>query len=108
MLLGAVEFSGIGLLVASRARTLESVSGLMNLVMLPMWTLSGVFFSYDRFPEMVQPLIRLLPLTPLIDALRKVMLEGATLSMLGPEILIMSIWAIVCFSLALKIVRWTD
>ncbi|MEE2825111.1 MAG: ABC transporter permease [Planctomycetota bacterium] len=108
VLLGAVEFSGIGLLVASRARTLESVSGLMNLVMLPMWTLSGVFFSYDRFPEAVQPLIRLLPLTPLIDALRKVMLEGATLNMLGPEILIMSLWAIVCFSLALKIFRWTD
>jgi len=108
VLLGAVQFSGIGLLVASRARTLESVSGLMNLVMLPMWTLSGVFFSYDRFPEVVQPFIRLLPLTPLIDALRKVMLEGATLSMLGPELLIMSLWTVVCFGLALKIFRWTD
>lgn len=108
VLLGAVEFSGIGLLVASRARTLESVSGLMNLVMLPMWTLSGIFFSYDRFPESVQPIIKLLPLTPLIDALRKVMLEGATLAMLGSELLIMSLWAAVCFITALKIFRWTD
>ncbi|MCH2177617.1 MAG: ABC transporter permease [Mariniblastus sp.] len=108
VLLGAVEFSGIGLLVASRARTLESVSGLMNLVMLPMWTLSGIFFSYDRFPEAVQPVIKLLPLTPLIDALRKVMLEGVTLAMLVPELLIMSCWAAACFVVALKIFRWTD
>ncbi len=108
VLLGAVEFSGIGLLVASRARTLESVSGLMNLVMLPMWTLSGIFFSYDRFPAVAQPIIKLLPLTPLIDALRKVMLEGATLTMLGSELLIMSLWSVACFGVALKIFRWTD
>jgi ABC-type polysaccharide/polyol phosphate export permease len=76
ILLGAFTFAGIGLLVASRARTLEAVSGLMNLVMLPMWILSGIFFSSERFPEATQPFINLLPLTPLIDALRAVMLEG--------------------------------
>ncbi len=73
ILLGAVQFAGIGLLVGSRVRTLESASGLMNLVMLPMWTLSGVFFSYERFPEQVLPYIRLLPLTALNDALRAIM-----------------------------------
>ncbi len=108
VLLGALEFSGIGLLVASRAKTLESVSGLMNLTMLPMWTLSGIFFSYERFPEVVQPVIRLLPLTPLIDALRAVMLEGASLISQWPEVLTMSVWALASFTLALLWFRWSD
>ena len=108
ILLGAFEFSGIGLLVASRARTLESVSGLMNLTMLPMWVLSGIFFSYERFPEAVQPLIRLLPLTPLIDALRKVMQEGEPLAGVVPEMGVMSVWMIVTFVVALRIFRWSD
>ncbi len=106
--LGAIQFSGIGLLVASRAKTLESVSGLMNLIMLPMWTLCGIFFSYERFPDLMQPVIKWLPLTPLIDALRAVMLEGSTLVDLWPEIAIMSLWGIACFSLALCWFRWTD
>ena len=80
ILLGAFSFAGLGLLVASRAKTIEAVSGLMNLVMLPMWVLSGIFFSSERFPELLQPFIQALPLTALIDALRAVMLEGATLA----------------------------
>ena len=108
VLLGALEFSGIGLLVASRAKTLESVSGLMNLTMLPMWTLCGIFFSYERFPEMVQPAIQLLPLTPLIDSLRAVMLEGASLTTQWPEIMVMSRWGLASFCLALFWFRWTD
>ena len=106
--LGAIEFSGIGLLIAARAKTLESVSGLMNLVMLPMWTLSGIFFSYERFPEVVQPIIKVLPLTPLIDSLRAVMLEGASLFSQWPEILIMSLWAALTFAIALAVFRWSD
>ena len=51
----------MGLLTASRAQKIESVSGLMNLVMMPMWIFSGVFFSYERFPAMLQPFIKLLP-----------------------------------------------
>ncbi len=108
VLLGAIEFSGVGLLVASRAKTLETVSGLMNLVMLPMWTLSGIFFSYERFPAVVQPAIKLLPLTPLNDALRAVMLEGAPLISQWPEILIMLGWATISFSIALRVFRWND
>jgi ABC-type multidrug transport system permease subunit len=107
LLLGALEFSGIGLLVASRANTLETVSGLMNLVMLPMWIVSGIFFSRERFPDVVQPLIQLLPLTPLIDALRSVMLDGASLIDLSGEITIMTVWLVVTFSLALRLFRWS-
>lgn len=106
VLLGAFEFAGIGLLVACRAQTLETVSGLMNLVMLPMWIASGVFYSIERFPEAVHPLLKALPLTPLIDALRGVMQDGASLASLGPELGIMTAWGIVTFVLALRWFRW--
>lgn len=105
--LGGWTFCGIGLLVATRARTLESASGWMNLVMLPMYVLSGIFFSSERFPEAVQPLIRLLPLTALIDALRTVMLEGAGLGGLGAEIAVLLAWSVGSFWLALRLFRWS-
>jgi ABC-type multidrug transport system permease subunit len=107
ILVGALTFSGIGLLVASRARTLEAVSGLMNLVMLPMWVLSGIFFSSERFPEAAQPFIKALPLTPLIDALRSVSLEGASLASQWPELSILAAWGVGSFALALRWFRWT-
>jgi ABC-type polysaccharide/polyol phosphate export permease len=106
ILLGAITFSGIGLLVASRAKTLEAVSGLMNLTMLPMWILSGVFFSPDRFPEAAQPFIQALPLTPLIDALRNVSLEGAGLESQWRQIAILATWSAGSFFLALRWFRW--
>jgi ABC-type polysaccharide/polyol phosphate export permease len=107
IVLGAVTFAGLGLLVASRARTLESVSGLMNLVMLPMWLLSGIFFSSERFPEAARPYIKALPLTPLNDAFRAVMLEGASLTGLGLELTILGGYAVVSFALALWWFRWS-
>jgi ABC-type multidrug transport system permease subunit len=107
ILLGAFTFAGIGLLVASRVRTIEAVSGLMNLVMLPMWVLSGIFFSSERFPDAAQPFIKLLPLTPLNQALRGVMLEGESLASQATEIGILAAWGCVTFFLALRWFRWT-
>jgi len=104
--LGAFSFGGLGLLVASRAKTVEAVSGLMNLVMLPMWILSGTFFSYARFPEVIQPYVRLLPLTALNDALREVMIDGASLARLGSPVAIVAAWGVVSFVVALRIFRW--
>jgi len=104
--LGALAFAGLGLLVASRARTIEAVSGLMNLVMLPMWILSGTFFSYARFPQAMQPLVRALPLTALNDALRAVMIDGAALGQLATPLLIVAGWGVVSFGIALRIFRW--
>ena len=106
--LGAMEFAAIGLVVGSRAQTLETASGLMNLVMLPMWTLCGAFFSYERFPELFHPLIKLLPLTPIIDSLRGVMMEGESLLQQWPEILVMVAWTVIPFTIALAIFRWRD
>lgn len=106
ILLGAISFAGLGLLIACRAKTLETVSGLMNLVMLPMWVLSGIFFSRERFPEFLQPAIRLLPLTALNDALRGVMLEGTGLFSLAHETIVLVLWGAVSFVVALRFFRW--
>jgi ABC-2 type transport system permease protein len=105
-LVGAACFGGIGLLVAARPRTVEAVSGWMNLVMLPMWLLSGTFFSYERFPDVVQPAIRALPLTALNDGLRAVMNDGAPLFTTAPQLLVMGLWGVVSFAVCLRIFRW--
>jgi len=106
ILVGAFTFAGIGLLVASRAKTLETASGLMNLTMLPMWLLSGIFFSPDRFPQAVQPVIKALPLTPLIEGLRAVMLEGASLDSQSLNLVILLVWGALTFVLGIKWFRW--
>jgi ABC-2 type transport system permease protein len=104
--LTSLAFSALGLLVASRATTMEAASGLMNLVMLPMWILSGVFFSATRFPSVIQPVVRALPLTAAIDALRGNMLQGTNLGQLTPQIGILIAWLIVPFVISLRIFRW--
>jgi ABC transporter DrrB family efflux protein len=104
--LGATSFAGIGLLVAARAKTLEAVSGGLNLLMLPMWLASGVFFSRERYPEWLQPLLRAMPLSPLVDALRGVMLEGLPLAGVWPEIATVAAWGGVAFVVAIRIFRW--
>jgi ABC-type multidrug transport system permease subunit len=105
-MLGGFTFSGIGLLVAARPTTIEGVSGLMNLVMLPMWLLSGTFFSSERFPQVLQPFIQALPLTAINNVLRAVMNEGAALSSNWIPIAVMFAWCVVSFVVALKIFKW--
>jgi ABC-type multidrug transport system permease subunit len=105
-LLSALSFSAIGLLISSRAKTVEGVSGLMNFVMLPMWIFSGVFFSSSNFPRIVQPIIKALPLTAVNDALRANMLEGTQITALGIEMAVIVAWLTVSFVLALKLFRW--
>ena len=104
--LASMSFSALGLLIASRARTIEAASGLMNVVMMPMWIVSGVFFSAQRFPDFIQPVIKALPLTAAIDALRMNMLQGAGLGQVGSQMLVLGVWLVVCFALALKLFRW--
>jgi ABC-type polysaccharide/polyol phosphate export permease len=105
-LISALAFGAIGLLIASRAKTVEGVSGLMNFVMLPMWIFSGVFFSSSNFPRIVQPVIKALPLTAVNDALRANLLEGTKITALGVEMAVILAWLVVSFVLALKFFRW--
>jgi ABC-2 type transport system permease protein len=104
--IGAISFGGLGLLTASRAQKIESVSGLINLVMMPMWIFSGVFFSYERFPRVIQPLIKALPLTALNDALRAIILQGASLPSQWSQLVVLALWGGISFVLALKWFRW--
>lgn len=106
VLLGGFTFSGIGLLVAARPTTIEGVSGLMNFIMLPMWLLSGTFFSSERFPQILQPFIKALPLTAINTLLRAVMNEGAPLWANWIHISILLAWLLISFVVALKIFRW--
>jgi ABC-type multidrug transport system permease subunit len=106
LLLGALTFSGVGLLVAARPKTIEGVSGLMNLVMMPMWLLSGTFFSSARFPEIFQPFIKALPLTALNDSLRAVMNDGASITTSWLAVSVLLAWCVISFIVALKIFRW--
>jgi ABC-2 type transport system permease protein len=105
-LLASLSFSALGLLLASRARTIEAASGLMNLVMMPMWIASGVFFSSQKFPDVMQPFIKVLPLTAVINALRANMLQGANLAQMAPQVGIITFWLVICFALALRLFRW--
>ena len=105
-LVGALAFTAIGLLAASRPRTFEGMSGILNLLMLPMWILSGVFFSAANFPDALQPFIQALPLTALNDALRAVVLEGAAVRDISGELLLLGAWTVVPFSLAMPLFRW--
>jgi ABC-2 type transport system permease protein len=102
----SLVFSALGLLAASRAKTMEAVSGLMNLVMLPMWILSGVFFSASRFPALIQPVVRALPLTAAIDAMRGNMLQGMNLGQMIIPVATLLAWFVVPFAVSLRIFRW--
>jgi len=104
--LTSMAFSALGLLISSRARTMEAASGLMNLVMLPMWILSGVFFSASRFPVAIQPFVRALPLTAANEAFRANMLQGVAITQLIPQVGILLAWLIVPFAVSMKIFRW--
>lgn len=105
-LIAAVSFAGIGVLSVARVKTIEGASGMINVATIPVWLGSGVFFSYERFPDVVQPVLRALPLTPLNDALRDIMLDGAGLMAVLPELGIILAWGIVSFAVALRVFRW--
>jgi ABC-2 type transport system permease protein len=105
-LLGAMTFSGLGLLAASRARTIEGMSGILNVVMLPMFVLSGVFFSSSRYPAVIQPFINALPLTAVNNALRAVYNDALPVSAYWPALAIVAAWMVLSFVAALKLFRW--
>ncbi|HUM11269.1 MAG TPA: ABC transporter permease [Myxococcaceae bacterium] len=106
-LLGALTFGGLSALVASRAQSSETASGLMNLVTLPMTVVSGVFFSSSHFPGWLQPILRALPLTALIDGLRAISIDGAGVAALALPAGVLLVWGAGSFGLALRLFRWT-
>jgi ABC-2 type transport system permease protein len=106
-LLGSWSFAGLGLLCASRAQNSETANGLINLITLPMMVLSGVFFSSSKFPKVLQPVIRLLPMSAFNDALRHVVNDGASIFAQGFPLAVLAGWAVVGSVVAVRIFRWT-
>jgi ABC-2 type transport system permease protein len=104
--LGAAAFAAIGFLIGARLTSTEVAGGWMNFVQLPMWLLSGSFFSYERFPEWLQLPIRCLPLTAVNDALRRIYNEGGGLSSVGFELVVLTLWSLLGFGIAIKVFRW--
>ena len=104
--IGGFTFGGIGLLLASRVKTSQAIGGLMNLIMLPMWIVGGVFFSSERFPEQIQPILKSLPFVALVDSIRSIMMDGASISTLGVPLLVIGLWGVACTVIALKVFRW--
>ena len=102
----ASAFAAVSLLIGARVENTESANGWMNFVQLPMWVMSGAFFSYERFPEWLHLPIRLMPLTALNDALRAIFNDGASLFACWSELLVMTVWGAVGFAVALRTFRW--
>jgi ABC-type multidrug transport system permease subunit len=106
-LLGALAFAGIGILVASRARTTESVSGLINLVTMPMWLLGGIFFSNERFPAVLQPLVQAMPMTHFTDGMRGIMLGSFEPWQVLVSSLVLALVTLASFAAAIRLFRWS-
>lgn len=105
-IVGGLTFAVMGLFLACRAENPQIVSGLINVVSFPMYLCSGVFFSSARFPDVMQPIIRWMPLTALNDALRATMIDGAGFAQIGTRLASVGVWGIVCFVLAVRFFKW--
>jgi ABC-type multidrug transport system permease subunit len=103
---GAAAFAGISLLIGARVDNTETANGWMNFAQLPMWVLSGAFFSYERFPEWLHPVIQALPLTALVDSLRAIANEGVPLWACWAQLSVLTAWSFVGFFVALRTFRW--
>lgn len=107
VVLGALTFSALGMLLAARTETLDTISGLINATVLPMVILSGLFFSIDRLPALMQPIVQWLPLTALTQALRSTMTEGAGVVEIAWPLLVLCGWCGLASAVSLRIFRWT-
>lgn len=104
--MGVIVFMGFGFVVSGLAKSESTIPPISNIITLPQFLLSGTFFSIDAFPSWLQPISRALPLTYLNDALRKVAFEGAGLWDVKHQMLIMLIWGIVIYAIAVKTFKW--
>ena len=103
---GMLCFTGIAILVSSRTSNTYVGNGLINAIVMPMMLISGIFFSYHNFPDIVIPYIQAMPLTMLADGIRSVFIEGAGFTQVVMPMSILSVIGIVTFSVGLKVYKW--
>lgn len=104
--LALVVFMGFGFLITGVARNQNVIPIYANLFMFPQYFLSGTFFSKSALPDFLQPIISLLPLTALNDAMRNVAFEGASLWSCWPQMLVLLVWGVVIYAVTAKVFRW--
>jgi ABC-2 type transport system permease protein len=106
--IGLIVFMGFGFAISGIAKSESSVPPFANLITLPQFLLSGTFFSVEAFPAWLQPVSKVLPLTYLNDAMRKVAFEGATLPQIGHQLLILFLWGAGIYIVAAKTFKWEN
>jgi ABC-2 type transport system permease protein len=106
VLLGCVIFLAVGYAIAGWAENEDQAAPVANLISLPMMFLSGVFFPRDAMPDFLAGITQYMPLTYVIEGLRAVVNDGASITSLGPQLLGMGVWAIITFVLAIRLFRW--
>lgn len=104
--IGLIVFMGFGFIVSGIAKTDSTIPPFANLITLPQFLLGGTFFSADAFPKWLQPISKALPLTHLNTAMRHVAFEGQSIWDVRGEILILVVWGIVVYAVAIKVFRW--
>lgn len=105
-LVGIFVFIAFGLFVSTLGKTEEAVSPVANIIMMPQLFLSGAFFPIELFPSVIQPIARILPMTFLNDAFKKVAFEGMSITSTGPELLGLAVWGIIMYAIVTKMFKW--
>ncbi|MCJ8211426.1 ABC transporter permease [Mucilaginibacter sp. RS28] len=103
---GLIVFMGFGFTISGLAKNESSIPPLSNIITLPQFLLSGTFFSTSAFPKWLQPISNVLPLTHLNDAMRKVAFEGAGLNEVTHQLLILALWGVGIYAVAIKTFKW--
>ncbi len=103
---GNVAFTGLAILIASRTSNTQIANGLINLVVMPMMIMSGIYFSYHNFPDFMIAIIQFFPLTILADSIRSVFLEGATLLNVLPELIGLFAFGLILYAAGIRVYKW--
>ena len=106
VLLGSLVFVSLGYLIAALVKTQESAIPVVQLVNLPMMILSGTFFDVASMPSFIEPLVKILPLTYLNDALRQIMVAGTPLHSMTTDIAVLAAWAVACLVITVRLFQW--
>jgi len=108
ILLGSSIFLSLGFFMGSIAKTQQAIMLLGNLITLPQMFLSGVFFSVDSMPGLLQPIAKALPLTYVVDSVREVIVNGVSLLQQIPTMIGLIVWLAIALTLAIRMFRWKE
>ena len=106
--IGNLIFLNIGFSIAGRAKNPDAADGMANAISLPMLFLSGTFFPTDSLPDVMQTIVAILPLTPLLEAMRIVAVDGEPITAASSQLLLLLVWVVVSFAIASRLFRFRE